>query len=276
MSPGFQAQDFQHLVFPSKMLIDYVRIYQRDGHENWGCDPSDHPTAQYIQECAPSARLGPCVSNLYILVTSMRTQIPTGQRGMRLATHSLEIRNMTVAKSAIRVSVVHAPFTTSRSQVLRYHWNLLVPRVCQQQSATTASSSSRLHYWYRLTANRELPNNVRGSVVTNWNTLYLSASSAPPAPAPPSPHFLYSLTVTVTDVYLILQHRPHVIIFPSLTLLSVSPAPRVYRLNDLLTRLHFSIDRHTVVTILDICIQTGRWQSEFEDGVWALHVRIRL
>jgi len=50
MSPGFQAQDFQHLVFPSKMLIDYVRVYQRDGQENWGCDPGDHPTTQYIED----------------------------------------------------------------------------------------------------------------------------------------------------------------------------------------------------------------------------------
>lgn len=58
MSPGFQNQDFQHLVFPNKMLVDYVRIYQRDGQENWGCDPSDHPTAQYIEECVPIAVSG--------------------------------------------------------------------------------------------------------------------------------------------------------------------------------------------------------------------------
>lgn len=54
MSPGFQAPDFAHLVFPSQMLFDYVRIYQRDGQENWGCDPSDHPTSQYIEECVLS------------------------------------------------------------------------------------------------------------------------------------------------------------------------------------------------------------------------------
>lgn len=53
MSPGFQPQDFEHLVFPSQMLFDYVRIYQRDGHENWGCSPDDHPTTQYIEECVP-------------------------------------------------------------------------------------------------------------------------------------------------------------------------------------------------------------------------------
>jgi hypothetical protein len=58
MSPGFQPQDFRHLVFPSKMLFDYIRIYQRDGLENWGCSPSDHPTTQYIEECAPIAVSG--------------------------------------------------------------------------------------------------------------------------------------------------------------------------------------------------------------------------
>ena len=31
MSPSFQAQDFQHLQFPSQMFVDYVRVYQRDG-----------------------------------------------------------------------------------------------------------------------------------------------------------------------------------------------------------------------------------------------------
>ncbi|KZT28336.1 glycoside hydrolase family 16 protein [Neolentinus lepideus HHB14362 ss-1] len=51
MSPQFQAQDFQHLTFPSKMYIDYVRVYQREGlgSDSIGCDPSSHPTADYIQ-----------------------------------------------------------------------------------------------------------------------------------------------------------------------------------------------------------------------------------
>lgn len=47
MSNGFQTVDFSHLTWPAKMLIDYVRVYQRsDGR--MGCDPSDRPTADYI------------------------------------------------------------------------------------------------------------------------------------------------------------------------------------------------------------------------------------
>ncbi|KAH9890083.1 glycoside hydrolase family 16 protein [Cubamyces lactineus] len=49
MSPGFQKQDFKHLTFPVKMYIDYVRVYQRDDvSEGTTCDPSHHPTADYI------------------------------------------------------------------------------------------------------------------------------------------------------------------------------------------------------------------------------------
>ena len=47
MSNNFQTVDFSNLAFPSEMLIDYVRVYQRsDG--KMGCDPSDRPTADYI------------------------------------------------------------------------------------------------------------------------------------------------------------------------------------------------------------------------------------
>ena len=31
-------------MFPSEFLIDYVRVYQRKGHTNIGCDPKDYPT----------------------------------------------------------------------------------------------------------------------------------------------------------------------------------------------------------------------------------------
>jgi beta-glucan synthesis-associated protein KRE6 len=34
--------------FPAQMLIDYVRVYQRKGQTNIGCDPKDYPTADYI------------------------------------------------------------------------------------------------------------------------------------------------------------------------------------------------------------------------------------
>ncbi|KAJ8095798.1 hypothetical protein PM082_022905 [Marasmius tenuissimus] len=41
--------DYSTLIFPAEMMFDYVRIYQREGHENIGCDPKDYPTMDYIQ-----------------------------------------------------------------------------------------------------------------------------------------------------------------------------------------------------------------------------------
>ncbi|KAG6918340.1 hypothetical protein DXG01_015199, partial [Tephrocybe rancida] len=50
MAPGFQKQDFKHLKFPSKMYVDYIRIYQRQGTKNGvTCDPPNHPTSAYIE-----------------------------------------------------------------------------------------------------------------------------------------------------------------------------------------------------------------------------------
>ena len=34
--------------FPAIMQIDYVRVYQRTGSTNVGCDPADYPTKTYI------------------------------------------------------------------------------------------------------------------------------------------------------------------------------------------------------------------------------------
>lgn len=53
MSPSFEGQDFQHLIFPSKMYIDYIRVYQRadvDPKDGIGCSPPNYPTAKYIEE----------------------------------------------------------------------------------------------------------------------------------------------------------------------------------------------------------------------------------
>jgi len=55
MSPSFEAQDFEHLVFPSHMYIDYIRVYQRpDVKDGYTCDPSGYPTADYIQRHLPA------------------------------------------------------------------------------------------------------------------------------------------------------------------------------------------------------------------------------
>lgn len=48
LSPGWQKIDPSTLTFPTEMLIDYVRIYQRKGDENIGCSPDDYPTEDYI------------------------------------------------------------------------------------------------------------------------------------------------------------------------------------------------------------------------------------
>jgi hypothetical protein len=52
MSDNFQKVDFANLPFPATYLIDYVRVYQRPGIGAMGCDPADHPTAQYIADHA--------------------------------------------------------------------------------------------------------------------------------------------------------------------------------------------------------------------------------
>ncbi|KAJ7463482.1 beta-glucan synthesis-associated [Mycena galericulata] len=48
ISPSFGFIDFEHLVFPSIMRIDWIRVYQHPGKINIGCDPPDFPTAAYI------------------------------------------------------------------------------------------------------------------------------------------------------------------------------------------------------------------------------------
>lgn len=48
MSASFQTVDLSTMTFPGDFLIDYVRVYQRSGEVNLGCDPPDYPTAAYI------------------------------------------------------------------------------------------------------------------------------------------------------------------------------------------------------------------------------------
>ncbi|QRV91234.1 glycoside hydrolase family 16 protein [Ceratobasidium sp. AG-Ba] len=48
ISPNFGAIDFEHLVFPTWMLVDWIRVYQPKDAHNVGCDPPDFPTADYI------------------------------------------------------------------------------------------------------------------------------------------------------------------------------------------------------------------------------------
>jgi Beta-glucan synthesis-associated protein SKN1/KRE6/Sbg1 len=53
-SPNFGAIDFEHLVMPTTMSVDYIRVYQPKDAHNIGCDPPNFPTAAYIAACVQS------------------------------------------------------------------------------------------------------------------------------------------------------------------------------------------------------------------------------
>ncbi|CAE6438898.1 unnamed protein product [Rhizoctonia solani] len=48
ISPNFGAIDWDNLIFPAYMLVDWVRVYQPKDAHNIGCDPPDFPTRDYI------------------------------------------------------------------------------------------------------------------------------------------------------------------------------------------------------------------------------------
>ncbi|KAH9896744.1 beta-glucan synthesis-associated [Cubamyces lactineus] len=48
ISKNWQTIDLSTMIFPAVMQIDYVRVYQRKGQTNVGCDPPNYPTADYI------------------------------------------------------------------------------------------------------------------------------------------------------------------------------------------------------------------------------------
>jgi len=50
MSRNFGEVDLAHLAFPVHMYVDYIRVYQPKNARNIGCDPSDFPTASYINQ----------------------------------------------------------------------------------------------------------------------------------------------------------------------------------------------------------------------------------
>jgi len=50
MSPGFGKIEFDKLLFPTTMKIDYIRVYQDPNKVNVGCNPPGFPTEQYIQK----------------------------------------------------------------------------------------------------------------------------------------------------------------------------------------------------------------------------------
>jgi len=50
-SYNFGPIDLPDLQFPATMSIDYIRIYQPKDSINYGCDPDNFPTADYINTC---------------------------------------------------------------------------------------------------------------------------------------------------------------------------------------------------------------------------------
>ncbi|KZT06000.1 glycoside hydrolase family 16 protein [Laetiporus sulphureus 93-53] len=50
MSENFGYVDLDQLPFPATMRVDYVRVYQDPDEQNVGCDPTDFPTAAYIDK----------------------------------------------------------------------------------------------------------------------------------------------------------------------------------------------------------------------------------
>ncbi|TFK23860.1 concanavalin A-like lectin/glucanase [Coprinopsis marcescibilis] len=50
MSSNWQTISLPTMRFPGEMLVDYVRVYQRKGAINVGCDPKEYPTRRYIEE----------------------------------------------------------------------------------------------------------------------------------------------------------------------------------------------------------------------------------
>jgi beta-glucanase (GH16 family) len=49
-STNFGKVDTAHIPYPVTMRVDYIRVYQPSNAINYGCDPKDFPTANYIQQ----------------------------------------------------------------------------------------------------------------------------------------------------------------------------------------------------------------------------------
>lgn len=75
MSKNFGNIDFDHLVFPTQMRVDYIRVYQDVNAINIGCNPEDFPTEDYINQFVYSFNL--CMYLIFPFEDTLkRTQIP--------------------------------------------------------------------------------------------------------------------------------------------------------------------------------------------------------
>ncbi|KAF8339440.1 beta-glucan synthesis-associated protein-domain-containing protein [Amanita rubescens] len=48
ISANWQTTDLTTTIFPAELSFDYVRVYQRKGSTNVGCNPAGYPTMKYI------------------------------------------------------------------------------------------------------------------------------------------------------------------------------------------------------------------------------------
>ncbi|KAG9047513.1 hypothetical protein FS837_002098 [Tulasnella sp. UAMH 9824] len=58
MSENFGDVDLEHLIFPTHMEVDWIRVYQPKDQINVGCDPDGFPTSPYI-DMYPEAYTNP-------------------------------------------------------------------------------------------------------------------------------------------------------------------------------------------------------------------------
>lgn len=49
-SGNFGFVDVEHIPYPVTMRVDYIRVYQPKNAINYGCNPTDFPTADYINQ----------------------------------------------------------------------------------------------------------------------------------------------------------------------------------------------------------------------------------
>ncbi|PWA00196.1 hypothetical protein BB558_003774 [Smittium angustum] len=61
-SNSFGGIDFEKIIFPASLYVDYIRLYQHPDRIQLSCDPSNRPTAQYIMD-HPRAYYNPNITS---------------------------------------------------------------------------------------------------------------------------------------------------------------------------------------------------------------------
>ncbi|PVU86150.1 hypothetical protein BB559_006640 [Furculomyces boomerangus] len=59
---SFGPIDYEKIIFPASLYVDYVRLYQHPDRIQLSCDPSNRPTAQYIMD-HPRAYYNPNITS---------------------------------------------------------------------------------------------------------------------------------------------------------------------------------------------------------------------